>query len=252
MRSCTFVFAAAFVAASAGVSSAQADRVFTPFELAVGCTPPATLNGVPDGAPHIIGSQDTVQKRLFGTRDLLVVDAGAKAGVQLGQQFFVRRPNRYGMGYRVGRSHAGATTLGWVRVVAVNDATAIATVEQVCSGMIAGDYLQPFVAPVVPANADRDVRTGEPDFTAMARIVIGNEDRLSVGTGDFALIDRGSEQGLAPGARFSVYRDLRVHGVPLASIGEGVVITAGNTVSVTRITSARDAVLSGDYVAIRK
>jgi len=76
MRPGTFVLAAALVAASAGVSSAQADRVFTPFELAVGCTPPATLNGVPDGAPHIIGSQDTVQKRLFGTRDLLVVDAG--------------------------------------------------------------------------------------------------------------------------------------------------------------------------------
>jgi hypothetical protein len=108
------------------------------------------------------------------------------------------------------------------------------------------------VAPVLPENADRDERTGEPDFSALAHVVIGNEDRLSVGIGDFTLIDQGSEQGLVPGTRFSVYRDVGVPGMPLASVGEGIVITTGDSVSVTRITAARDAVVSGDYVAVRK
>jgi len=121
-----------------------------------------------------------------------------------------------------------------------------------CGGMIAGDYLVPFVAPVLPADADRDERTGEPDFGSLARIVIGNEDRLSAAPGDFMLIDRGSGQGLSAGVRFSVYRDLGVDGAPLASVGEGIVIATGESVAVTRITRARDAVISGDYVAIRK
>jgi hypothetical protein len=250
MRSCIFVFAAVMVVATSGAAGAQPGRVFTPLELAVGCAPPPTLGGVPADVPHIVGSQDTAAKRLFGSHDLLVVDAGSKAGLGLGQQFFVRRPSRFGMGYN-GRAR-GATTVGWVRVVAVNESTSIAAVDQACGGIIAGDYLQPFVAPVVPPNADRDEHTGEPDFTQLARVVIGNEDRLSVGIGDFILIDRGSAQGLAPGTRFSVYRDVGVPGLPLTSVGEGIVISTGDSVSVTRITGARDAVTSGDYVAVRK
>jgi hypothetical protein len=66
------------------------------------------------------------------------------------------------------------------------------------------------------------------------------------------VIDRGTQQGLAPGVRFSIYRDVGVAGMPLSSIGEGIVITTGESASVTRITRARDAVISGDYVAIRK
>jgi hypothetical protein len=39
--------------------------------------------------------------------------------------------------------------------------------------------------------------------------------------------------------------------LPLASIGEGVVVTTGETMSVLRIVSARDAVYRGDYVVPR-
>jgi hypothetical protein len=250
MRSCTLVLAAAIVAAGSGIAAAQTEQKFTPMELAAGCAPPPTLSGAPSGAPHVIGSQDTVARRLFGVRDLLVVDTGTKAGLDLGQQFYVRRESRFGMGYD--EKARGVTTVGWVHVVAVNEKTAIALVDQACGGIIAGDYLDKFAAPVVPPNADRDERTGEPDFGSLARVVIGNEDRLSVGTGDFTLIDRGSERGLTPGVRFSVYRDVGVSGLPLANVGEGIVIATGDAVSVTRITSARDAVVSGDYVAIRK
>ena len=42
------------------------------------------------------------------------------------------------------------------------------------------------------------------------------------------LIDWGQEQGLTPGARFAIYRDVGVAGVPLASVGEGVVISTSS------------------------
>jgi len=249
MRSGTFVLTAAFVAAMAGTAGAQTDRVFTPLELAAACAPPPTF-GTPGGVPHVIGAQDTVARRLFGSRDLLVVDAGTGKGIQLGQEFFVRRPSRFGMG--IDGSQRGATTLGWTKVVAVNESTAIAQVEFACGGIIAGDYLQPFAPPELPPNADRNDPSGEPDFGSLARTVIGNEDRLSVGIGDFILIDRGTEHGVSVGARFTIYRDLGVAGMPLATIGDGIIIATGESVSVTRITRARDAVISGDYVALRK
>ena len=235
--------------AGAGVAGAQT-TVFTPLEIAVACAPPPSADGAPANPLHLVGTQDTTARRVFGDRDLLVLDGGTSRGVLLGQQFFVRRVNRFGISDL--KRARGARTLGWIRVVAVNESTAIATVGHVCSAMVLMDYLEPFVAPVVPSGADRDEAPGQPDFTSLGRVVGGSEDRSTGGAGDFMLIDRGSDQGVTPGSRFAVYRDVGVAGLPLASVGEAIVITTGATIALTRITRARDAVITGDYVALRK
>ena len=249
MRCSHFALVAMFVlcgAMSAGGQTSPA--ALSPLETAAACAPPPTSDNAPDNALRIIGSQDAVPRSLFGNRDLLVLGGGTAAGVQLGQQYFIRRTIHFGPSQR-GR---GAKTLGWVRVVAVNESTAIATVDHVCGGIVRTDYLAPFVAPVLPPDADRDATPGEPDFTTLGHIVVGNEDRTTVGAGDFVLIDWGSQQGLTAGARFAIYRDVGVDGLPLASVGEGVVISTGSAMALTRITRTRDAVFSGDYVALRK
>jgi hypothetical protein len=248
MRRSRLILAAMLVTCAAGAAYAQTGDTLSPLEMAVACAPPPSFDNAPADALRIIGSQDAVPRSLFGNRDLLVIGGGTSAGVQLGQQFFVRRTIHFGASQR-GR---GAKTLGWVRVVAVNESTAIATVDHVCGGMALEDYLEPFVAPVLPANIERDEAPGQPDFTTLGRIVVGNEDRMSVGAGDFVLIDWGTEQGLTAGARFAIYRDVGVSGLPLASVGEGVVISTGSAMALTRITRSRDAVFSGDYVALRR
>jgi hypothetical protein len=104
----------------------------------------------------------------------------------------------------------------------------------------------------VPAGAERDETPGQPDFSNLGHVISGAEDRGSAGAGDFVLIDWGQEHGLAAGARFAIYRDVGVNGLPLASVGEGIVISTGTTMALTRITRSRDAVFSGDYIALRK
>jgi len=251
MRSTTGLLAAAIVATGALAAAAQpAGPALSPLETSVACAPPPTLDGEPGGALHIIGTQDSVPRTVFGARDLIVIDGGGKAGVSLGQQFFVRRANHYGM-YGAGRGR-GAHTLGWLRVVAVNDSTAIAQVDHLCDAMMAMDYLEPFAAPAVPAGLDAAEATGDPDFSALGRIIAGDLERSSLGAGDFALIDRGSEQGVAPGQHFAVYRDLRLGGMPLTSIGEATVVSTSPGVALARITRVRDGVRSGDYVAPRR
>jgi hypothetical protein len=250
MRGTIWVLTAAAIA-SATPAFAQGDVAeLSPLQVAVACAPPPTLDGEPGNVRHVIGTQDSTPRTLLGGRDLVVIDGGTKDGLQLGQQFFVRRANRFGM-YGAGRGR-GAKTLGWLHVVAVNESTAIARIDHTCGALIATDYLEPFVAPVVPAGADAVDTTGEPDFTSLGRIMNGSEDRTTFGNGDFALIDRGTEQGVTPGQRFAIYRDLRVGGLPLATIGEAVVITAGDSAAVARITRTRDAVVQGDYIAFRK
>ena len=248
MRRSHLVLAAMLFVTCAATAGAQTGDTLSPLQIGVACAPPTSGDNAPAPALRIIGSQDAVPRSLFGNSDLLVIGGGTSAGVELGQQFFVRRTIHFGSSQR-GR---GARTLGWVRVVAVNESTAIATVDHVCGGMVTSDYLEPFVAPVLPADADRDVTSGEPDFTTLGHIVAGNEDRTTVGAGDFVLIDWGRDQGLTAGARFAIYRDVGVSGLPLTSIGEGVVISTSHAQALTRITRSRDAVYSGDYVALRK
>ena len=163
MRSYRVLLAAAFilVATVAGVAQEQPATTFSQLELAVACAPPPTFDP-PAGEPlRIVGAQDSIPRTEFGTRDLIVVNGGTAAGVQLGQQFYVRRPNRFGMYDSTQRQ--GSRTVAWIRIVAANESTSIATFEHLCGPVGTGDYLEPFVAPVVPAGADRDEAPGEPD-----------------------------------------------------------------------------------------
>ena len=242
------VLAALFVACAAAGAFAQADKPLSSLAIAVACAPPPTYEPAPSNALRIAGSQDPAPRTLFGDRDLLVIGGGTAAGVELGQQFFIRRDITYG----TSKAPHGARTLGWLRIVAVNETTSIGLVNQVCGGIVVGDYLAKFVVPVVSADIEKDETTGQPDFTTLGHIVAGNEDRIAVGAGDLVLIDWGQSQGLASGARFAIYRDAGVAGLPLASVGEGVVISTSSTMALTRVTRARDAIYSGDYVALRR
>lgn len=232
-------------------ATAQVDApAASPIEIAVACAPPVSADDPSPHALRVIGAQDSGARASFGPRDLLVIGGGTGVGVQLGQQFFVRRANRFGPQWD--RRWQGVRTLGWVRVVAVNDSTAIATIDHICDAIAQGDYLEPYIAPVVPADADRDAGSGDPDFTAMGKVLAGSDDRQSAASGEFVLINRGTDQGAKVGERYVIYRDIGVAGMPLASIGETVVLNVGKTVSLTRITRSRDAVFSGDYVAPRR
>ena len=110
-------------------------------------------------ALRIIGSQDPTPRALFGDRDLLVIGGGSSAGVQLGQQFFIRRTitgvrqqdatrARHERSARCASSRS--TTPPRSRVV-----------DHICGGIVAADHLEPFVEPPA-ATAETSPTTGEP------------------------------------------------------------------------------------------
>jgi len=231
-------------------ASAQTAPMLTPLEAALICGPQPDAKPPAANALTVRGAQDPRPRGMYSQRDLLVIDGGTGAGVQLGQEFFVRRGIRFGMPYT--EMPKKASTVAWIRIVAVNDTTAIASVQHVCDAILRDDYLEPFVMPHAPPSAEREEPLGELDFTMLSRILGGAESRTNGGAGDLMLMDRGSDQGVAPGARFAVYRDVHVGGMPLSAIGEAVVMTTGATSAVVRLTRIRDAVQIGDYLVPRK
>jgi hypothetical protein len=221
-------------------------------DVTVACSAPASLSHPATNAPRVIGSQDTYARTLFGPHDLLVINSGLGSGIQLNQRFFVRRANTFGTAN--GKSTLTSRTLGWIRIVAVDNSTAIATVEQVCDGIMVQDYLEPFAAPNVPVEAttDADLNRGEPDFSVLSRVLVGRDDRLTAAPGDLVMIETGVGSTLTAGTRLAIYRDVRMTAAPLVSVGDAVVVTVGDTVAMARIMRARDVVQTGDYMVVRK
>ena len=244
------VLSALVVAASArGVHAQSAPRTLSPAEIAVACAPALAMTQPPADALRIVGSQDSELRLLFGTQDLVIVDGGTQAGVQIGQEYFVRRGFRFGRppGARPQTIH----TTGWLRILSVNQTTAIAQLDMTCDGVRAGDYLEPFAVPVMPADSATPRTFATLDFSSLGRVMFGDEERRIGGTGDFMLIQAGTVS-VTPGTRVALYRDLRTPDLPLTAIGEGLIVSVTNGMPLMRITAARSAVLSGDYVVVHK
>jgi hypothetical protein len=230
--------------------SAQSLDALSASEIALACAP--TLTIMPERAPahplRVVGPQDTVPRVLFGTRDLVAISGGTNAGMQLDQRFAIRRA--YTFGHPVKRQLQTIHTTGMLRIVAVNEITSIAEIERVCDGVLAGDYLEPFVPPAALPGAGESA-AATLDFSSLGRVLFGDDERRLAGAGDFMMLARGNAP-LAPGTRVALYRDLQTPGVPLVAIGEGVIVSMQNDSPVMRVISARDAVRGGDYVVVHK
>jgi hypothetical protein len=168
-----------------------------------------------------------------------------------------------------GISHATPATIGtagWVRVYAVDKTMSLVTVSHACDTIDIGDYLEPFSVPDPPTP---DAHPGKPQKENYGHILVGGDRRTMFAKNDFVTIDRGTDHGVTLGARFTVFRDKRrmetkrllaVKELPdevvepefLFEIGEAVVMEVRPEISTVQVLYARSALLSGDYVALRK
>ena len=188
-------------------------------------------------------------RRMFGSGDAVIVNAGTLQGVQTGQQYFVRRPVPE---YAVRPSKVdpiyGVHTAGWITIVDAKDTMAVATVTHACDGVIEGDYLEPYVEPALPTTA----LPGAPDFEHPGRIVLADERRQMGYPGLLMVMNRGSEAGVRAGQGLTIYRPTLDGQGPVIDVGRATVLSVGAQNALVRIDSAREPVNIGDLVAIHR
>ena len=241
-----FLFAASPVLAHRAPAPAAVH--IAPEVLSQACAPATTFEA-PAMPLRISGSQEGMVRRTFAPGDLVTINAGSDNGIDVGQEYFARRPVPIER-RPIGRDNpATIQTAGWIRIYAVDRRMSLATIVHACTALELNDYLEPFALPAVPApSADRPF----PQRGNYGRVLRGNDNRIAFAAGDHFLVDRGSDHGVTVGAQFVVYRDNQEPGNFLFEIGEAVAVDVRPEASTLRIILARDAFLSGDYVALRK
>ena len=201
-RQCSVIVVTAIVSAlaAAGVASAQTAAPLTQLEQAIACAPP-TVSADLDASCTFSARRTRWTATSTAPAICWSSTAAPPPVSSSASSFFVRRANVFG-----GTPDGTAVTAGWISVVAVNDSTAIASIDHLCGTNPPARLSRAFVPPVAPAGADHADDAGDPDFGAMGHDPRRQRAPTIVGAGDFALIDRGTEQGVEAGSRFAVYR----------------------------------------------
>lgn len=244
------VLALAPLLASSALVSAQSQRPeaarAVPLDLV--CGPQAAL-ARPARTMRIAGGAERV-KSLFAAGDTVLIDAGSAMGVQAGQHYVARRviEDRF-TELTAEMRPISIHTAGWVTIVEVRGDVSIARVSEACDGVVEGDYLEPLVLPAAPAV----LPAGEPDYDHPARVVLADDRRqLGAGGGSLMVIDRGSDHGLKPGQRLTIFRRTLDGAGPIMTIGEAFVASTRPDNAVMRIQTSREAVQVGDLIAIHR
>ena len=189
-------------------------------------------------------------KSLFGPGESLVIKAGTAQGLKIGQEYYVRRviSDKFVAPAGDKVTISSVHTAAWVRIVDATADSAIAEVINACDGVEEGDYLEPYVKPVVPT----EIKDGEPDFANPGHVMLGDDRRQMAARGDLMVFDRGSDHGLRAGQRLTIFRTTGGGTGPVARIAEATVVVIQAETSVIRIDKTSDAVSVGDLVAIHR
>lgn len=182
--------------------------------------------------------------------DIIYIDGGRERGLLPGKMFSAVIPERPVVhpvaGGVVGRYYR---SVGRVRVLSVQNSTAIAEIVQSCDPLSTGALLFPFEPEPVPLGRSTPLRPV--NFPAAAEkiehapaIVYSRDDILALGADAVVHIDIG-EADTTPGDIFTIYRENRP-GLPPIVMGELAVLSVHKRFSVAKIIESRYPIKLGD------
>jgi hypothetical protein len=178
----------------------------------------------------------------------VVLSVGRAEGVSVGTQFFTRRvetplhPQLRAQGIR------NLHTSGWLRAVDIDEHSALARVERVCSEVRQGDHLGPFQWPA----AITTVLGGSVSYATPATVLFGANGRTLMATDQLLVIDQGTDQQIARGQRLTIFRTGGEPQDPVAEIGQAVVVLVEASSATVELLEVREPVMTGDFVAVHR
>jgi hypothetical protein len=185
--------------------------------------------------------------------DIVYLDGGEQAGLLAGDRYtavkgvdIVRHPVN---GQVMGRFFK---YLGRLRVLSVQETTAIAEIVASCGPMEIGSWLEPFEPQPIPLRRRTPMRgvndpVSKEALSDAPTIVYTQDEVVSLGQHHVVYIDRGESDDVTPGDLFTIYR-MGPEGIPPMVLGELAVLSVHEKSAVARILEARYTVYVGDLL----
>lgn len=190
----------------------------------------------------------------LSTGDIVYLDGGRAGGMSPGTLFTVIQPQRQVI-HPITRQVVGRFYhyLGRIRVLSVQEETAIGEIVHSCDPILVGQQLRTFVPEPVPLGrqtALRPVNYPEPeeDLQDNPVILFSQDNIVSLAEDHVVYIDRGEDADVTPGDMYTIYRKNR-DGLPPIVIGELAVLSVHKSSSVAKIIESRYAVFVGDWLS---
>lgn len=187
----------------------------------------------------------------LSTGDIIYLDGGKARGLSPGSVFTVVSPERHVV-HPYTKTALGRYFhyVGRVRVLSVQENTAIAEIIQSCDPVHVGALLQPFEPEPVPLGRPTAMRpanypAAEEKLRDSPVIVLSQDEVITLGQDHVVYIDRGADKDVTPGDIYTIYRMNR-EGMPPIVIGELAILSVHKTSSVGKIIQARYPVYVGD------
>ncbi|HYN42725.1 MAG TPA: hypothetical protein VE129_13160, partial [Thermoanaerobaculia bacterium] len=198
----------------------------------------------------IVAAEYEDSRHMYGVGDIVYSDVGAREGLAAGQEFWVIRP-----GHEVYRVGSITDTLGRfyhtparMKVVCVQETTAILEITESCEPSFIGDLMIPFEPipiPLVRASAPF-TQCDAPSGKVTGHIVEVKDRATPVGTDSVVFLDLGEEDGLYPGDFLTVFRKRNDSGTIRTLLGEAAVLWTKGRTCVAKVTSMVDYMGAGD------
>jgi hypothetical protein len=207
---------------------------------------------------QVTGTYGVAHTEKFGlsTTDIVYLDGGREAGVLPGDLFTVVQPDRK-VTHPVRGGHIGRLYryLGRVRVLSVQQRTAIGEIVFACDPIQVGATLKPFSPEPVPLGRPAPLRpinlpVPADQLDRSAVILMSSDELISMGQDHVVFIDRGEEHDVTPGDIYTIYR-INHEGLPPVVVGQLAVLSVHRQSSVARIVKSRHTVFVGDRLAPR-
>jgi hypothetical protein len=202
------------------------------------------------------GATNTVRYGM-ATGDIVYLDGGRAGGMEIGSEYTVVAPTRRVQHPTtdevIGRLYSYN---GRVRVLSVQEETAIAEIVHACDAVVVGALLKPFEPEPVPLARIGEMRpinypTSSEKLEGAPVVVISKDDIVALGEDHVVFIDRGADQEVNPGDIFTIYRRNRKPGLPPVVVGELAVLSVSERSSVAKIISSRYTVYVGDPLELK-
>ncbi len=193
------------------------------------------------------------QKYNLGTGDITYLEGGRADGLSAGDILTVIEPGRKIVHPRdqvlVGRYYHYR---GRIRVLSVQEETAIGEIVFLCDGVNVGMALAPFIPEPVPLERLTPMRPinyppKAEDLEGSPMIISAFDEIVTLGIGHLAYIDHGASHDVVPGDIYTIYREGR-RGYPPILLGEVGVLSVSENASLIRILRNRYSIHVGDVL----